>query len=233
MKIGVTRFSWVVGLFLLSGWLGNSLFSQNISADDSTPMAPTERIELLNGKNLEGWTSCLKGDPDPAKTFFMDEGVLKCTGFPNGYLRTKKSYRDYKLTVEWRFLKIGPGADNTGVFIHTQLPDRVWPQAGVECEGQYGKQGDFVLMNQTTCKGNETTSPSRRIKMQDKPNENPVGQWNIMEIVARGSTLECSMNGKKLNAIEDLNISFGFIGLQSGNAYFEVRRLSLEPISNP
>ena len=90
-------------------------------------ITPTNHIELFNGRDFTGWTFCMKSNADPALTWSVTNGVIHCTGRPNGYLRTTQSYSNYIVTVEWRFVKVAPKADNTGVLVHMQLPDKVWP----------------------------------------------------------------------------------------------------------
>src|SRR5580692_11190598 len=84
-------------------------------------------VELFNGKNFDGWTFCMKTNADPMLTWSVRDGLIHCTGQPYGYARTEQVYRDYKLTVVWRFVKVAPHADNSGIFVHIQSPDAVWP----------------------------------------------------------------------------------------------------------
>ena len=108
-------------------------FAKNATAqeDDSAyPPAHVRETEvaLFNHKDFSGFTFCMKDNADPLQTWSVTNGVIHCTGKPIGYLRTTQSYSNYFLTVEWRFLKIAPKADNTGILVHLQLPDKVWPQ---------------------------------------------------------------------------------------------------------
>jgi hypothetical protein len=101
----------------------------DIGAAEETgrPIVPAGHVELFNGKDFSGWTFCLRSNANPALTWTVTNGMIHCTGKPNGYLRTQQAYRDFQLTVEWRFLKVAPKADNPGIFVHMQLPDQVWP----------------------------------------------------------------------------------------------------------
>ncbi|HPU57810.1 MAG TPA: DUF1080 domain-containing protein, partial [Verrucomicrobiota bacterium] len=109
------------------------VLSENCFADDVSPeaVAPTARMELFNGKDFSGWTFFMRTNADPAKTWRVEDGLIKCTGQPFGYIRTEKDYRDYKLTVEWRF----PQQGNSGVLIHMRGEDKLWPTS-LECQGQ-------------------------------------------------------------------------------------------------
>ena len=71
------------------------------------PVVPTAKVELFNGKDTAGWVSHLKDNAPADKTWSVKDGLLVCTGSPAGFLRTEKSYSQYKVTVEWRFTKPG------------------------------------------------------------------------------------------------------------------------------
>src|SRR4051812_15769295 len=97
------------------------------------------RVELFNGTNLDGFTFCMKNDADPKKTWSADNGVIHCNGSAVGYMRTKESFSNYVLTVEWRFTKVEPKKDNTGVLVNMQSPDKVWPPC-VQNQGKSTRQ---------------------------------------------------------------------------------------------
>ena len=70
------------------------------------------------------------GDPASWKA---EDGVFKCTGTPNGYLCSRKSYSNYVLTLEFRYPE---QAGNSGVFHYITGEHKVWP-ACVEVQGLY------------------------------------------------------------------------------------------------
>ena len=214
-----TKFAIFCAAFLLFG-------PKNFAAE---PITPTGRMDLFNGKDFSGWTFCLRSNAEPSKTFTITNGLMHCAGQPFGYARTEKSFRDYKLTVVWRFVKVAPHADNTGVFVHVQSPDKVWPTC-IECQGQYQHQGDLILSGGATCKGHETPS-ARNVKMQGSHNEKPAGEWNTYEMICRGDTLKVYVNGKPLNEVEGCSVSSGAIAMQSEGGEWEARKIFIEPIS--
>ena len=198
------------------------------AADAPAAVTPAGRIDLFNGKDLSGWTVFLRGDTPAADTYSVSNGLLHCTGQPFGYVRTDKTFRDYKLTVEWRYVKVAEHADNSGVFVHVQLPDHVWPKC-IENQGQNRHQGDLIFLGGSTYKGpaGPTKTPSR---MQGQPNEKAVGEWNTYEVVCRGDTVKSYVNGRLLNQVEGCNISAGSIGVQSEGGEWELRKIYLEPL---
>jgi hypothetical protein len=202
-----------------------SLFAAELPA----AVTPTKAIELFNGKDFSGWTFCLRGNTAPSNTFAVSNGMVHCTGQPYGYVRTETVYRDYRLTVEWRFVKVAPNADNTGVFVHVQGPDQVWPKC-IENQGQYHHQGDYMLMGGVTCKHNGTPQ-TRSVPMTGPHNEKAAGEWNTYEIICSGDSIKTSVNGKLMNEITECSVSSGAIALQSEGGEFEVRKVMIEPLS--
>ena len=211
------------GSALALGFVGNSL-----AADLPAPVTPTERVDLFNGKDFSGWTFCLRSNTEPALTFTVTNGLMHCTGQPYGYARTEKAYRDYKLTVEWRFVKIAPRADNSGVFVHLHTPDAVWPEE-IENQGQFHHQGDIILTGGVTAPG--FAGPQLHfIKMQQPQNENPAGEWNTYEIICHDDTVTNYVNGKLMNGVAGLNVNSGAIAMQSEGGDWELRKIFIEPL---
>lgn len=183
----------------------------------------TENIYLFNGKNLKNWVFHLK-DPsvDPASVFTVKNGIINIKGDPFGYMRTEKSYSDYKLHVEWSW----PGeATNSGVFVHGQKPDAIWPRC-VECQLMAGNAGDFVCMNGAEM-SEHINKESILVKKFGKSSEKPTGEWNTMEVMCKGNTIEVYVNGILQNKATNVNISEGSICLQSEGKDIQFRNVFL------
>jgi hypothetical protein len=192
--------------------------------EPAQPIVPTTKIELFNGKDLAGWVSHLKDDTDASAVWSVKDGVIACTGKPNGYLRTEKSYANYKITVEWRFTRAG----NTGVLVHINPPDKVWPMC-IECQGMHDHQGDFWIWS--GAKVNEPLARKNGVIMTVPSAEKPVGEWNTYQVVCQADTVTIIVNDQKMNQVTGANITSGQIGIQSEGAAIEVRRVTLEPLS--
>lgn len=191
------------------------------------PITPT--VDLFNGRDFDGWTFCMKNGADPTQTWSVHGDVMHCTGQPAGYARTTQAYQNYQLTVIWRFLKVAPHADNTGILLHIQPPDAVWPEC-VQAQGLYQHQGDLILMDGAGADGYPPTRKSINIPQMGPQNENPAGEWNTNEIICNANTIGVFVNGKPMNQITGCNLSSGFIGIQSEGGDIEIRRLLLEPL---
>jgi hypothetical protein len=182
-----------------------------------------ESIQLFNGKDLSNWVFHLK-DPnvDPSKVFTAQNGVIHIKGDPFGYMRTKDSYSDYKLHVEYRY---PVELSNSGVFIHAQGADTIWLKC-IECQLKAGSAGDFVCMNGSDMNERKDKS-NRMVKKMAESSEKPVGEWNTIEVTCSANTVEVAVNGVLQNKGTNLNISSGSICLQSEGKDIEFRNVYL------
>jgi hypothetical protein len=186
----------------------------------------SKNVELFNGTDLRNWVFKLK-DPavDPATVFTVKDGVIHIIGNPFGYMRTKESYSNYKLHVEWRWPS---EATNSGVFIHAQKPDSIWLRC-VECQLKAGDAGDFVCMNGADMTQKlDKTKPF--IKKLAPSSEKPAGEWNTMEVKCEGNTIWVHVNGVLQNKGTNVNLSKGSICLQSEGKDVEFRNVYLTKI---
>jgi hypothetical protein len=186
-----------------------------------------ERINLFNGKDLSNWTFTLKDKTaDPAKVFMVHDGVIHIKGDPFGYMRTKETYSDYKLHVEWCWPD--NQATNSGVFIHGQQPDTIWLKC-VECQLKPGNAGDFVCMNGSDM-DERTDKSTIVVKKLATSSEKPVGEWNTMEVVCRKNTIEVIVNGVVQNKGTNVNLSNGSVCLQSEGKDIQFRNVFLNKL---
>jgi hypothetical protein len=195
------------------------------------PPQKTTDIELFNGRNFDGWTFCMKNGADPMQTWSVSDGVIHCTGKPFGYARTTQTFSNYKLTCVWRFVKLDPTpkVNNSGIFVHIQPPDVVFPEA-IQCQGLYQHQGDLILEGGASSDGHQVGKKTFTIPQIGPPNENPAGEWNTNEVVCSGNNIGLFVNGKTMNQITGCNLSSGYVGIQAEGGDIEIRKFSLEPL---
>ena len=191
-----------------------------------------KKTVLFNGKNLDNWSIYLDDpDVDPGDVFWVEDGILNTSGEPFGYLRTKESYSNYKLHVEWRW----PGEPtNSGVFLHVQGKDRIFPHC-IEAQLMHERAGDFVLMGAgagVTVKDSAylVTSDERFYmsvpKFEDSSELTP-GEWNIYDITSVDGNLEIVVNGVLQNTATDITMNEGNIALQSEGSPIQFRNVYL------
>lgn len=191
-----------------------------------TAITPTTKIQLFNGKDFFGWTFVSKDTNKPAASIWsVTNGVIACQGRPNGYARTLQTYRDYRLHVEWRFPS-GPG--NSGVFLHVNPPDKVWPDC-FEAQLLSGSAGEIRCNGGSKANGTTAAHPNF-IPRQKPSSEKPPGQWNSYDIICRSNTITGRVNGVLQNEVTGTSVSSGAIGLQAEGKPVEFRKLTIEPL---
>jgi hypothetical protein len=222
MKTKTIRLSTLLIIILLA--IPNfTMAHANAKIKKSQKSLQSEKIQLFNGKDLSNWVFKLK-DPsiDPASVFTVGNGVIHITGNPFGYMRTKDSYSDYKLHVEWRWPS---GAGNSGVFVNAQPPDSIWLKC-IECQLLAGNAGDFICTNGADM--NERTDKSKgSVKKLAASSEKPTGEWNTMEVTCKSNTIEVYVNGTLQNKGTNVSVSKGSICLQSEGKDIEFRNVFL------
>ena len=211
----------------------------------SSVTSAAEPIRLFNGTDLAGWSGVVD-DPnaDPAKTWFVRDGLLLCSGKPKGYLRTDRDdFENYALRVEWRWPDGTPEKANNGVLVHVSKPAAlgVWPRS-LEVQLAADNAGDFwvipgaespdATLIDVPIKGapGEPRILGRRHLNFTDGSEKPRGEWNEMEILCRGNTVAVKVNGEIVNYAFNCNATRGAIAIQSEGAPIEFRKVELTPL---
>ena len=191
-------------------------------------ITPANKIELFDGKSFSGWTFVSKSTNAPAASIWsVTNGVIACKGKPNGYARTLQTYHDYRLHAEWRF---PAGAGNSGVFLHVNPPDKVWPLC-FEAQLQSGSAGE-VRMNGGSSANGLTAENPKSVPRQQPSSEKPLGEWNSYDIICRSNTISVRVNGVLQNEITGTSVSSGAIGLQAEGKPVEFRNIFIEPLAD-
>jgi hypothetical protein len=189
-------------------------------------ITPQQRFSLWNGKDFTGWKLFIPDDSVDVSTVWMvKDGVIHCTGIPNGYLRTEQDYKDYQLDLEWRWVA-EPG--NSGVLLHMSEPDEVWPKS-IEGQLMSGNAGDIWLIGGTEVKEHVDKS-TRRVAKREESSEKPAGEWNKYEIICAGNTIKLYVNGVLQNEASETSVQSGKICLQSEGKPIEFRNIFLQQV---
>lgn len=193
------------------------------------------KIALFNGENLDNWDIYVSTpDVQPSELFFVEDGVISTLGKPHGYIRSKETYGNYKLHVEWRWLD---EPTNSGVLLHVTDKDMIWPLC-IECQLMHEKAGDIVLIGKGSgVTVNETSyiieSEENRYKVLPKIeeiSENPAGEWNSYDITSLDGNLEVIVNGVLQNVASDITLTEGNIAIQSEGSAMQFRNIYLEKL---
>jgi len=194
-----------------------------------------KKIELFNGQDLDNWNIVVDSeDGEPLDLFYVEDGVLHTLGAPFGYIRTKESYSNYKLHVEWRWTD---EPSNSGVLINVQGKEIIFPHC-IEAQLKSGNAGDIVLMGKgasITVKDSTymVSSEERRylsIPKFEESSEKAAGEWNSYDITSLDGTLELYVNGVLQNKGTGMTLTEGNIALQSEGAPLQFRNIYLEAL---
>ncbi len=183
--------------------------------------APQLITSLFNGKDLSSWEFFVKDQSvDPATVFTVKSAAIHISGDPFGYMRTKETFSNYKLHLEYSW-PVEP--TNSGVFIHTQTPDAIWPTC-FEVQLMAGNAGDFICMGKSDM-SERTDKTNIVVKKKFESNEVKAGEWNTLEVICKDNTIEVYVNGTLQNKATQTNLSSGHICLQSEGKDIEFRNV--------
>lgn len=169
------------GLFSLVAWM------PALAADNT--LTPEEKVQgwklLFDGTSLAGWEVAASGKKE---AWSVQDGLLYCSGKGGFLLRTTEEYADFILSVDF---KLSPGA-NSGIFVHwSDLGDWLNRSVEVQILDSAGK-----APNRNSCASIYDYQAPRVDASR------PVGEWNRMVIVCKGSIIAVEHNGRKVCEID-------------------------------
>ncbi len=186
---------------------------------------------LLNGHDLSGW-ELMTQPATPAVIsdvcHYTSAGVLAVTGQPMCYLVTTVSYENYIFHAEWRWSG-KPG--NSGILVHiaTGPKDKAWPLCQ-QIQLKNKAVGDILPMAGATFAeplALESKTLTRSRLAADS--ENPVGAWNVCDVICRHDVIEVYINGVLQNRLTHVAPHAGRIGFQLEGVPFELRQIRIQP----
>ena len=194
-----------------------------------------EWVDLFNGKDLSGWVDV---NTSP-KTWWVEDGMLKCTGKPIGVMRSERQYENFLLHVEWRHMEAG---GNSGIFAWSDaIPFGNRLPKGLEIQML---ELDWVNLNKRKGKtppiayvhgelfgaGGMKAIPDNPRGSRSKSLENRCkgrGQWNVYDVVCVDGVVKLSVNGKFVNGIRNSEYKKGYLCLESEGSEIHFRNLRI------
>lgn len=193
------------------------MFAATAAAGDFVSLMPQHDVTEL-------WT--IEGTP--ASTWSVEKGEIVCQGKPNGFLRSKKVYKNYVFRAEWRFKKEGwvpkpedEGWPNAGFFIHAGPVVKGWPTS-FEVQGHFGEAGSLFGV-----RGGHINGARRGVIVKDRI---PFGEWDRYEITSKDGKITVVLNGKLANEGTDANPAQGNICLESEGWEVHYRNLAVREL---
>jgi hypothetical protein len=164
------------------------------------------------------------GGPD---TWSEEGDVIRCTGKPRGYLRSREPHQNFTWRLESRFDRPKSLKDetkfkgNTGFLVYLSGEDKLWPVC-LEVQGKY------VQMAAIKENGGAAPVTAQDDEAARQSARKAVGAWNRLEIVSRDGALTVNLNDVPVSRSEPNFLSAGAIGIQAEDHPFAVRRMRIK-----
>jgi hypothetical protein len=227
-KWETVRGAWLT-LFLLAA-VSDTAFCDDVAPVKKPAQAdPQGWTDIMPPADLKGWyrVSVPPGGELGRAQWHVDtdKKLLVCDG-DGGHdmLLTKQEYGDIIFHFEFRYTKIeGKAGYNSGAYVRNSQEGKIWHQA------QFGDaNGGFLFGVTTTAAG-----PGKFFKVEGEATKSlvkPAGQWNVMEITARGKTLSLQVNGVVACQFDDCGVPRGHVGVEGEGYRIEFRNLRIKEL---
>jgi hypothetical protein len=181
-----------------------------------------------------------------AGTWTWKDGVLYGSGVPIGVMRTRETFTNFELVIEWRHMR---PAGNSGVFVW--VPDEglaglqpgVLPQFGIEVQmldhafrEQYEKKsgrtadffttdGDVFAVGKSRLSPFPPLSPNGSRSFPRSRRSRGVGEWNHYYVRAINGELRLWVNGEEVSGGAAAEPRSGYLCLEAEGSPIEFRNI--------
>jgi hypothetical protein len=138
---------------------------------------------VFNGKDFTGWAG-------PVENYEVAEGAIVCKKGKGGNIYTKEEYGDFTVRLEYR---VPPGGNN-GLAI--RYPGTDQPSTVAMCEVQILDDTAEKYANKLDRR--QYNGSVYGMIPAHRGYQRPVGEWNVMEVTARGPTIQVELNGTRI-----------------------------------
>ncbi len=184
----------------------------NVKSENTNAKTLRDTIRFSNSNILEEFLFVLRDKNVNTENIFTNvDGELFFNTNQAGYFRIKQSFENYKLHVEWKWPK-KTGNGNSGVLIHTQAPDSVWPKC-IQVQLKQLNAGDLIAMSGAMfneAKGKPKDTANKLLDSNEKEEDN----WNDCNIICNQDSMIVYVNGVLQNRATQVNVTKGTIGFQ-------------------
>jgi len=184
-------------------------------------------VDIMPDAALKGWTRVPvpPGGPLGKQQWRVDENgtVLVCDG-DGGHdmLLCEREFGDAVFHVEFRYTKVeGKAGYNSGIYVRNSKDGAIWHQA------QVGDANGGYLFGETPGADGKKKSFSTNKAVADS-RVKPAGEWNTVEITARGATLSLWINGAVTCEVTDCGAPTGLVGVEGEGYRIEFRNLKVK-----
>ncbi|MBY0232015.1 MAG: DUF1080 domain-containing protein [Gemmataceae bacterium] len=227
------------------------LLSPATSRDEKPAPAPKAFIDgtgpgwkALGGDDFE----MVNGDKDTWA--WKEDGSVHCTGKPVGVTKSKKTYTNFELVLEWRHEK---RSGNSGVFVWTpasaleklkpgELPSGIevqvldhgyaedWVKKHKKKPDWFTTHGDVFSVGASKIKPFAPASKDGRRSFPRKETTKGVGEWNHYYVRAINGEVRLWVNGEEVSGGSDADPRTGHLCLESEGSPITFRNLKLREL---
>ena len=189
--------------------------------------------DLFNGRDLTGWVVPAGAE----KTWSVRDGVLVCSGRPNGVMKTDRHYENFLLQIDW--MHIEPGG-NSGLYVWTGAEAQVERDRDSDPRPRLGdaadQRGDPAAADCVRARrvhrgrrqlSSSRTIPAARAACRSRTARKGRGEWNTYTVAAVDGAVKLAVNGKFVNGISQAAQKKGYLGLQSEGAEIHFRNIRI------
>jgi hypothetical protein len=203
--------------------------SANAETKSALEADPQGWVDILPAADLKGWYRV----PVPPKgklgraQWHVDAAnkVLICDG-DGGHdmLLLEKEYGDAIFHFEFCYTKLENGKGyNSGAYVRNSQDGAIWHQA------QFGDAKDGYLFGQT--QGPDGKKKGFNLSKQVKDMRiKPAGQWNTLEVTAKGKVLTLWVNGAVTCQFDGCGMEKGHLGVEGEGYRIEFRNLKVKTL---
>ena len=186
-------------------------------------------VDVMPSADLNGWfrVPVPPGGELGKQQWHVEESgkMLVCEG-DGGHdmLLCAREFGDAVFHFEFRYTKVeGKTGYNSGAYVRNSKDGGIWHQA------QFGDGNGGYLFGETP--GAEGKKKSFNTKADVKDSRvKPVGEWNTLEITARGSVLTLWVNGAVTCEVKECGNPKGLVGLEGEGYRIEFRNLKVKEL---
>jgi hypothetical protein len=217
-------------IFLVVPNLLSVLKARGAETQSALQSDPQGWVDILPSADLKGWYRV----PVPPtgqlgrEQWHLDgeKKVLVCDG-DGGHdmLLFDKEIGNAIFHLEFCYTRLeGKTGYNSGAYVRNSKDGAIWHQA------QFGDAKDGYLFGQTP--GTEGRKKSFNLsKHVTDVRVKPAGEWNTLEVTARGKILTLWVNGAVTCQFEDCGREKGYLGLEGEGYRIEFRNLKLKELN--
>jgi hypothetical protein len=163
-----------------------NIFVREITADEANAIlrdGDKGFTSLFDGKSLEGWTGA-------TENYEIKDGCIACKEGKGGVLHTKEEYADFTARVEFKL----PPAGNNGLAIRYPGTGDTAYTGMTEIQVLDDPHPNYAKIDpRQACGSIYGMVPAYRGYLR------PTGEWNLMEVTVKGSTIKVELNGSVIN----------------------------------